>query len=242
MARETTIERLVFLDTETTGLDPKLGHRIIEVAGVEAIDRRLTGNNFHRYINPEREIDAGAVAVHGITTEFLADKAKFAEIGGELVAYLENATLVIHNAAFDIGFLEAEFSRLRLKPRFIEASELVIDSLALARTKFPGKRNSLDALCERLGVDNSSRNLHGALLDARLLGEVYFALTREQSSIEIETESDALSNGALSGSGFAAASAADMVAIEVSSDLLAVHRKFVFGDKADNPENASLVW
>jgi DNA polymerase III subunit epsilon len=242
MAPRTTTERLVFLDTETTGLDPKLGHRIIEVAGVEAIDRRLTGNNFHRYVNPEREIDAGAVAVHGITTDFLADKSKFADIGEALAEFLENATLVIHNAAFDLGFLESEFSRLRMKPRFMGASELVIDSLALARAKFPGKRNSLDALCERLGVDNSSRNLHGALLDARLLGEVYFSLTREQSSIEIETESDALSNGAMNVGGFAAASAAEMVAIEVSGDLLTAHRKFVLGEKADLPENAALVW
>jgi DNA polymerase III subunit epsilon len=246
MAPKTTIEsaseRLIFLDTETTGLDPKLGHRIIEVAGVEAIDRRLTGNNFHRYVNPEREIDAGASAVHGITAEFLADKPKFAEIGEALAEFLENATLVIHNAAFDVGFLEAEFTRLRMKPRFIGASERVVDSLALARSKFPGKRNSLDALCERLGVDNSSRNLHGALLDARLLGEVYFSLTREQSSIDIETESPAQLNGAMLAGGFAAASAAEMVAIEVSDDLLSAHRKFVLGDKADTPENAALVW
>jgi DNA polymerase III subunit epsilon len=235
-------ERLVFVDTETTGLDPKLGHRIIEVAAVEAIDRRLTGNNFHRYVNPEREIDAGAQAVHGISAEFLADKPKFADVSDDLAKFLENATIVIHNAAFDMSFFEAEFARLRVKPKFIEANDVIVDSLALARTKFPGKRNSLDALCERLGVDNSSRNLHGALLDARLLGEVYFAITREQSSLVIENESNVSIDGALSVGAFASASAAEMVAIEVGADFLQAHRAFVFGDKKDAPENADRVW
>jgi DNA polymerase-3 subunit epsilon len=236
-----TPERLIFLDTETTGLDPKLGHRVIEVAGVESIDRRLTGNNFHEYINPDREIDPGAQAVHGITAEFLADKQKFADLGERLAAYLENATLVIHNAAFDVGFLESEFARLRIKPRFLRESELVVDSLALARAKFPGKRNSLDALCERLGVDHSSRNFHGALLDARLLAEVYFSLTREQSSIDIDAQSDPAESNRFS-AGFAAANAAEMVSIEVSEHLLEAHRKFVLGDKADAPEMASVNW
>lgn len=234
-------ERLIFLDTETTGLDPKLGHRIIELAAVEAIDRRLTGNNLHRYLNPEREIDAGAAAVHGITLEFLVDKPKFAEIAQELVDFLANATIVIHNAAFDIGFLEAEFSKLRMKPKFIAASDLIIDSLALARGKFPGKRNSLDALCERLGVDNSTRNLHGALLDARLLGDVFFALTREQSSISIETETADFS-GALDALPIAAASANEMVAVEVSEQSRQSHRQFVFGDKYRDAESANRVW
>jgi DNA polymerase III subunit epsilon len=235
-------ERLIFLDTETTGLDPKLGHRVIEVAGVEAIDRRLTGNNFHRYINPERDIDAGAAAVHGITSEFLADKPKFAEIATDLAQYLENATIVIHNAAFDVGFLESEFTKSRMEPQFIGASELVVDSLAVARAKFPGKRNSLDALCERLGVDNSSRNLHGALLDARLLAEVYFALTREQASIAIEADEPEDAVNARFPTGFAAAAAAEMVAIEVSEDLLSAHRLFVLGDKANTPELAGQNW
>ncbi|MGL4231306.1 MAG: DNA polymerase III subunit epsilon [Casimicrobium sp.] len=235
-------ERLVFLDTETTGLDPKLGHRVIEIGAVEAVDRRLTGNHFHRYVNPDRDIDAGAVAVHGITSEFLADKPRFFEIAKELVEYLEGATIVIHNAAFDLGFLEAEFSMLRMKPAIIERKAEVIDSLALARTKFPGKRNSLDALCERFGVDNSSRNLHGALLDARLLGDVYFALTREQASISIENDANAQFNGATGDAPVVAASAADMVGVSVPADLLAAHRQFVFGDKADLPENKDLLW
>jgi DNA polymerase III subunit epsilon len=235
-------ERLIFLDTETTGLDPKLGHRVIEVAGVEAINRRLTGNNFHRYINPEREIDAGAAAVHGITAEFLADKPKFGEIAKDLETFLANGTLVIHNAAFDVGFLESEFTKLRMKPYFIGAAEFVVDSLAVARAKFPGKRNSLDALCERLGVDNSSRNLHGALLDARLLAEVYFALTREQASIAIDTdEPDDVTNARFP-TGFAATAAADMVSVKVSEDLLSAHRLFVLGDNAKLPEFAARNW
>jgi DNA polymerase III subunit epsilon len=235
-------ERLVFLDTETTGLDPKLGHRIIEVGAVEAIDRRLTGHHFHRYMNPDREIDPGAVAVHGITSEFLADKPRFADIASDLLTYLQDATIVIHNAAFDLGFLEAEFGLLRMKAPALQAKENVVDSLALARAKFPGKRNSLDALCERFGIDNSSRNLHGALLDARLLGDVYFALTREQSSISIENDFDAQLSGAIAAAAFTSASASDMVAINVPDALIAAHRSFVFGDKAELPENIGKNW
>jgi DNA polymerase III subunit epsilon len=235
-------ERLVFLDTETTGLDPKLGHRIIEVGAVEAIDRRLTGHHFHRYMNPDREIDPGAVAVHGITSEFLADKPRFADIASDLLAYLQDAIIVIHNAAFDLGFLEAEFGLLRMKAPAFQAKENVVDSLALARAKFPGKRNSLDALCERFGIDNSSRNLHGALLDARLLGDVYFALTREQSSISIENDFDAQLSGAMAAAAFTSASASDMVAINVPDALITAHRSFVFGDKAELPENIGKNW
>jgi DNA polymerase III subunit epsilon len=237
-------ERLVFLDTETTGLDPKLGHRIIEVGAIEAVDRRLTGNDFHRYINPNRDIDPGAVAVHGITSEFLADKPKFAEVAKDLAAFLENATVVIHNAAFDLGFLEAEFSLIRMKASVIEAKKDVVDSLALARAKFPGKRNSLDALCERFGIDNSSRNLHGALLDARLLGEVYFALTREQQSIGIENDTAPQITGAMSAEAMqlSANAAAEMLPVELPETLLAAHRVFVFGDKAQTVENAGKNW
>ncbi len=235
-------ERLVFLDTETTGLDPKLGHRIIEVGAVEAVDRRLTGNNFHRYLNPDREIDAGAVAVHGITSEFLADKARFADVAAELSAFLANATIIIHNAAFDLGFLEAEFGLIRKKASFLEDRSAVVDSLALARAKFPGKRNSLDALCERFGVDNASRNFHGALLDARLLGEVYFALTREQSSISIETDSTAQGNWTLESGAQIAASASEMLAVPLDDHYVAAHRAYVFGEKAGAPENEGRHW
>lgn len=235
-------ERLIFLDTETTGLDPKLGHKIIEVGAVEAVDRRLTGQTFHRYLNPDREIDAGAIAVHGITNEFLHDKPRFFEVAAELAQFLDGATIVIHNAAFDLGFLEAEFGALRMKPAFLAAREKVVDSLAIARAKFPGKRNSLDALCERFGVDNSSRNLHGALLDARLLGDMYFALTREQATIEIESETERGETVSTSNALSVAASASEMIAIEIPDSLRVAHRKYVLGDKIDLPEFAEADW
>ena len=178
-------ERLVFLDTETTGLDPRLGHRIIEVAAVEAIGRELTGNQLHCYLDPEREIDAGATAVHGLSWDDLRGKPKFASIADELLRFISGARVVIHNAAFDISFIDQELARLR-QPPVSKREILITDSLLMAREKFPGKRNSLDALCDRLGVDNSHRNLHGALLDARLLAEVFFALTRGQGTLEID--------------------------------------------------------
>ncbi|MEO7253890.1 MAG: DNA polymerase III subunit epsilon [Casimicrobium sp.] len=181
------LERLVFLDTETTGLDPRLGHRIIEVAAVEAIGRELTGNQLHSYLDPEREIDAGATAVHGLSWEDLRDKPKFATIAGDLLKFMSGARVIIHNAAFDVSFIDHELARLR-QPPIAKQAMTITDSLLLAREKFPGKRNSLDALCDRLGVNNAHRNLHGALLDARLLAEVYFALTRGQGTLEIDVQ------------------------------------------------------
>lgn len=179
--------RQIVLDTETTGLDPRQGHRIIEVACIELNSRRLTGRHLHKYINPEREIDAGAAAVHGITLEFLVDKPKFADVVGEFLDFVRGAELVIHNAAFDVGFLNAELDRLGMVP--IETvCNGVIDTLKMARELYPGKRNSLDALCERYAIDNSHRTLHGALLDTELLAEVYLAMTRGQNSLMIEAE------------------------------------------------------
>lgn len=181
------LERLVFLDTETTGLDPRLGHRIIEVAAVEAVGRDLTGKQLHCYLDPEREIDPGATAVHGFTWDDLRGNPKFAMIADELLEFISGARVVIHNAAFDISFIDQELARLHAPP-IAKCHVKITDSLLLAREKFPGKRNSLDALCDRLGVDNSHRNLHGALLDARLLAEVYFALTRGQGMLEIDVQ------------------------------------------------------
>ena len=178
------LERIVFLDTETTGLDPRLGHRIIEIAGVEALGRQTTGKSIHFYIDPEREIDTGATAVHGFTWDDLRDKPKFATIIDSVMLFLAGARVIIHNAPFDVSFLDNELARLRL-PLVAKRNFSVEDSLAMARGKYPGKRNSLDSLCDRLGVDNSQRNLHGALLDARLLADVYFAMTREQGSLEM---------------------------------------------------------
>lgn len=179
--------RQIILDTETTGLDPNLGHRIIEIAGVELVNRRLTGNHFHRYINPERDSEEAALQVHGLTTEFLKDKPKFKEIASELLDYISGAELVIHNAPFDIAFLNAEFARLKLKP-VTEYCAAVLDTLRLAKEIHPGKRNSLDALCDRYQIDNSARTLHGALLDAQLLAEVYLSMTRGQESLVMEVE------------------------------------------------------
>ena len=179
--------RQIILDTETTGLEFKLGDRIIEIGCVELVGRRLTQRRFHRYLNPERAIDAGAQAVHGLTSEFLQDKPKFAEIAAELIDYLRGAELVIHNAAFDLGFINNELSLAGLEPlSFVCAG--VVDTLKLARELHPGRKNSLDALCDRYAIDNSGRTLHGALLDAELLAEVYLAMTRGQESLIMDLD------------------------------------------------------
>ncbi len=177
--------RHIILDTETTGLSPALGHRIIEVAAVEMVNRRLTGNRYHCYLNPEREIDAGAQQVHGISLEFLQDKPKFADAAQEFLSFIAGGELVIHNAPFDVGFLNHELARLNLAPVEI-CCDGVIDTLKLAKELHPGQKNNLDALCKRYAVDNSNRTLHGALLDAELLAEVYLAMTRGQESLMIE--------------------------------------------------------
>lgn len=177
--------RQIVLDTETTGLNPRSGDRIIEVGCVEIVNRQLTGNNFHSYINPERDSEEGALAVHGLTTEFLSDKPKFAEVANELCDYVRGAEIIIHNAPFDLAFLDAEFDRLGL-PRFVEHVEAITDTLVQAKEMHPGKRNSLDSLCDRYGISNSHRALHGALLDAELLAEVYLAMTRGQNSLTMD--------------------------------------------------------
>ena len=176
------MQRLIVLDTETTGLYPEQGDRMVELGCVELLGRKLSGNNLHLYLNPERDSHEEALRVHGLTTKFLSDKPKFAEKAQEILAYLQGATLVIHNAPFDMGFLNKELSLLGLPPLTDYVHE-VIDSLALAKELFPGKRNSLDALCDRLGVDNSGRILHGALLDAELLADVYIYMTRGQNAL-----------------------------------------------------------
>lgn len=175
--------RQIVLDTETTGINPKEGHRIIEIGCVELINRRLTHNRFHVYLNPEREIDAGAIEVHGISNEFLRDKAKFAEVAADFMAYIKGAELIIHNAPFDVGFLNHELGLLGQTDSSIEQHCSVFDTLSFARKKHPGARNSLDALCKRYGIDNSHRELHGALLDAEILADVYLLMTGGQSSL-----------------------------------------------------------
>ncbi len=174
--------RQIFFDTETTGLRAEAGDRIIEIGCVEMVNRQLTGNNLHLYLNPERDIDEEAVRIHGLTVEFLADKPKFAQVVDQIVDFLSGAELVIHNAAFDIGFMNAELKRLG-RPLVTDFVGGVRDTLLMARDMFPGKANSLDALCKRLEVDNSNRTFHGALLDSELLAEVYIRLTRGQDAL-----------------------------------------------------------
>ena len=177
--------RQIILDTETTGLSAEAGDRIIEIGCVELVARKFTGNNKHWYLNPERDSHEDALKVHGISNEFLRDKPKFAAVAEELVEYLRGAEVIIHNAAFDVGFLDKEFERLGLPP-VTACVGCVTDTLAMAKELYPGKRNSLDALCDRLGVDNSGRTLHGALLDAELLADVYINMTRGQEALLID--------------------------------------------------------
>jgi DNA polymerase-3 subunit epsilon len=183
------LKRQLVLDTETTGLEPSQGHRIIEIGVVEMIDRRLTGNNFHIYLQPDREIDAGAIEVHGITNEFLADKPRFEDIAEELADYLRGAEVIIHNAPFDIGFIDAEFQRME-NGLTMESLCEVIDTLVMAREMHPGQRNSLDALCGRYDVNNNHRTKHGALLDSEILADVYLAMTGGQKSLGWEADDD----------------------------------------------------
>lgn len=197
LQKKTNTKRLVILDTETTGLNPQEGHRIIEIGCVELINRRSTGNRFHIYINPNRTIDAGAIAVHGITNEFLEDKPYFEQIVDDFIAFIDGAELIIHNAPFDVGFINYELSRSKKWAKKVITNYCtVFDTLSYARKKHPGQRNSLDALCKRYGVDNSHRELHGAILDAEILADVYLLMTGGQFSLldEVEANKEQVAN------------------------------------------------
>ena len=211
--------RLIVLDTETTGLNARLGDRIIEIGCVELLGRRITERNFHRYLNPGRESEEGALKVHGIAREFLADKPRFAEIAREFLDYVQGADLVIHNADFDVEFLDRELA-LAGFGKIGEHVAKVIDSLAMARELHPGKKNGLDALCERYMVDNAHRTLHGALLDARLLAEVYLAMTRGQESLVIDLDSPASAAAAI-----AAVELGKLVVVPATAEEIAAHEK-----------------
>jgi len=180
--------RQVVLDTETTGINPQLGHRIIEIGCVELIDRKLTGKRYHTYVNPERIVEEEAIGVHGITNEFLADKPLFQSVAQEFYEYIKGSELVIHNAAFDVGFINHEFNLLVSKIKPVEEYCQVLDTLAMARKKHPGQKNNLDALCRRYGIINSHRELHGALLDAEILADVYLLLSGGQSALLLDKE------------------------------------------------------
>lgn len=232
--------RQLILDTETTGLNARSGDRIIEFGAVELVNRRLTGRNLHFYVNPGRDSDPGALAVHGLTTEFLSDKPKFAEVANEIRDFVSGADLIIHNAPFDLGFLDAEFKLLGL-PSFASHCGEVIDTLVLAKSMYPGKRNSLDALCDRLGVSNAHRTLHGALLDSELLAEVYLALTRGQESLVIDMLGDTSEESADGTqavvTGFASL---DLVVITASDDEEAAHG--VVLNELDKAVKGACVW
>jgi DNA polymerase-3 subunit epsilon len=229
--------RQIVLDTETTGLNPRSGDRVIEIGCVELINRRLTGNNFHVYINPERDSEEGALAVHGLTTDFLSDKPKFAEIVDELRDYISGAEIVIHNAPFDVGFLDAEFRRLNV-PCFADHAGKITDTLVQAKEMHPGKRNSLDALCDRYGVSNTHRALHGALLDAELLAEVYLAMTRGQNSLTIDLHVD--DTAASGGSKADAAPLPEAIVVLATTDELAEHKGVMM--RLDKDVKGTCLW
>lgn len=212
--------RQIVLDTETTGLEPADGHRIIEIGCLEMIERRLTGRNFHVYVNPERSVESGAMEVHGISDEFLADKPRFVDVAEEFIEFIRDSELIIHNAPFDVGFLNAELDRLE-SPTRVEAHASILDTLTLARELHPGQRVSLDALCKRYEVDNSGRELHGALLDAELLAEVYLAMTGGQVDLALDLAADATPGDA--GDVKTEIDPARLIVREATADELAAH-------------------
>lgn len=227
--------RQIFLDTETTGLDPGQGHRIIEIAAVEAVNRRLTQRHFHVYLNPEREIDTGAQEVHGITLEFLQDKPHFADAVDDLLAFIAGAELVIHNAPFDVGFLNAELGMLA-RGRIEEHCAGIVDTLKMAKELRPGQRNHLDALCRFYGIDNSARTLHGALLDAELLADVYLAMTRGQESLMM----DMAPEPAQADGGTVPVPRGPLVVLRAEADEIEAHRHYLAG--LDKAAGGACLW
>ena len=228
--------RQIFLDTETTGLSPENGDRIVEIGCVELLNRKLTGNNLHFYLNPERDSHEDALKVHGISNEFLKDKPKFGEIADELLEYLQGADVLIHNAPFDVGFINKELELQKRAPLKTYVNS-VADTLAMAKDMFPGKRNSLDALCDRLGVDNSGRTLHGALLDAELLADVYIYMTRGQDAllIEVEDKSDTKNRAATIDM-----QSLKLMVISASEQELAAHEEVLM--QIDKASNGQTLW
>ncbi len=232
--------RQIVLDTETTGLEPGEGHRIIEIGCIELVDRRLTGNHYHCYINPEREVDSGAVAVHGITNEFLADKPLFGDIVDEFLAFVMDDELVIHNAPFDVGFINHELNLIgRAEP--IDQRCPVLDTLKMARAKHPGQRNSLDALCKRYGIDNSHRELHGAVLDSEILADVYLMMTGGQTSLMMmDEESGASNQTATSGIKRLPSGRSPLPVLQCSDDELKAHQLRL--ESIDQASGGKCAW
>lgn len=237
---ETAVKRQVVLDTETTGLSTADDHRIIEIGCVEIINRRLTGRNFHQYINPQREIDAGAIEVHGITNDALADKPLFADIADEFLAFVEGAELIIHNAPFDVGFLNHELGKMPDQQTRIETICSVLDTLKMARDRHPGQKNNLDALCKRYDVDNTNRELHGALLDAEILADVYLAMTGGQVSLSLAAEQPAVTDHQQKDSIITASAQQKRKVIKASEDELAAHQAML--EKLQSASDGQCVW
>lgn len=232
--------RQVILDTETTGLEPEQGHRIIEIGCVELLNRRKTGRTFHRYLRPDREVDRGAIQVHGLTNEFLAQQPRFAEVADELLEFITGAELVIHNAAFDLAFLDAELKRLPGPTKRTRDLCGVMDTLPLARQMHPGQRNSLDALCKRYGIDNSHRELHGALLDAQILLEVYLAMTGGQTALVLGEDAAKSGDVVFEPVAKAARTVGSLRVVRASEGELAAHeRALAVIDKASG---GKTVW
>lgn len=232
--------RQIVLDTETTGLEPRDGHRIIEIGGVELINRRPTNKHFHVYLQPDREIDDGAIAVHGITNEFLQDKPRFADVVEEFIEFVRGAELVIHNAPFDIGFLNHELSLLGTKLEPVDDICTVLDTLLLARRMHPGQRNSLDALCRRYGIDNSQRELHGALLDARILADVYLAMTGGQVALGLDSGGNGSEQLTQSGIQRLAADRPRLKVVRASEAELAAHQEWL--ERLDKAAGGTCLW
>ena len=237
--------RQIVLDTETTGLEPAEGHRIIEIGCVEMINRRLTGNNYHQYVNPEREIDTGAMEVHGITNESLKDKPKFADVAKDFLEFVKGAEMIIHNAPFDVGFFNYEFARMATSREVaikIEEHCGVVDTLALARKMHPGQKNDLDSLCKRYSVDNSSRTLHGALLDAEILADVYLAMTRAQAGFFEDAASSLRSNSGVMPSEIRRlpADRPPLVVVGPTAEELAAHQAGL--DEIEKKSGGKCVW
>jgi DNA polymerase-3 subunit epsilon len=219
--------RQIVLDTETTGLEPSQGHRIIEIGCVELINRRLTGNNYHQYLQPDREIDEGALQVHGISNEFLSDKPRFEDIVDDLMNYLKGAELVIHNAPFDVGFLDHELKLVGEQYGLIKDHCSITDTLVMARKMHPGQKNNLDALCKRYEVNNSQRDLHGALLDAEILSDVYLRMTGGQVGLALDSEQSTSRAGGRSTAARISADRPPLKVVSASKDELAAHTEFL---------------
>ncbi len=230
--------RQVIVDTETTGLDPREGHRIIEIGCVELIDRRHTSRHFHQYLRPDRDIDEGALQVHGITSAFLADKPAFSDVVDDLIGFLDGAELIIHNAPFDVGFINFELELAGAKPSRIEDHCLIVDTLALARELHPGQKNSLDALCKRYEVDNSQRELHGALLDAQILADVYLAMTGGQATLDLAAK-PAAQRPQLN-AGASAPAVRRLKVVRASAEELAAHEHML--DAIEGQRGAPCIW